>query len=58
MPSAVASCVPCRSDGSGIYPDDHWEHATELTPDTADAWVQENVDAGKTALIRWIASEG
>jgi len=24
---------------AGIYPDDHWEHATELTADTADAWV-------------------
>ncbi|CAK0894135.1 unnamed protein product, partial [Prorocentrum cordatum] len=43
---------------AGIYPDDHWDHATELTAETADAWVQEKVDAGQTALIRWIASEG
>jgi len=42
----------------GIYPDGHWDRATELTADTADAFVKENVDAGKTVFIRWIASEG
>jgi len=42
----------------GIYPDGHWDRATELTTDTADAFVKENVDAGKTVFIRWIASEG
>jgi len=42
----------------GIYPDGHWDRATELTADTADAFVKDNVDAGKTVFIRWIASEG
>jgi len=43
---------------AGIYPDNHWDHATELTSDTADEFVKTNVDAGKTVMIRWIASEG
>jgi len=42
----------------GIHPDGHWDRATELTPDNSDAFVKENVDAGKTVFIRWIASEG
>jgi hypothetical protein len=42
---------------AGIYPDNHWEHSTHLTLDNVDAWVQEKVDAGKTAFIRWIVSE-
>lgn len=42
----------------GIYPDGHFDRATELTADNADAFVKENVDAGKTVFIRWIASEG
>jgi hypothetical protein len=41
-----------------IYPDDHWDHATELTTENADDFVKTNVDAGKTVFIRWIASEG
>jgi len=43
---------------AGIYSDDHWEHSTELTADTADEWVKGHVDAGRTGIIRWIASEG
>lgn len=43
---------------AGIYPDDHWNHATELTLDNFDNVVKENVDAGKTLFVRWIASEG
>jgi len=46
------------SAASAIYPDDHWNHATELTAATADEFVKTNVDAGKTVIIRWIASEG
>lgn len=34
---------------AGIYPDNHWDFSTELTADTADAFVKDNVDAGKTA---------
>jgi len=43
---------------AGIYPDGHWDHATELSTDNADSFVKENVDKGKTVIIRWIASEG
>jgi hypothetical protein len=43
---------------AGIYPDNHWEHATELSTANADSFVKDNVDDGKTVFIRWIASEG
>jgi hypothetical protein len=43
---------------AGIYPDDHWKYCTELTPDNGDSFIKENVDAGKTVFVRWIASEG
>ena len=39
-----------------IYPDDHWNYATELTEATFDAFVQDNVQAGKSVFVRWIAS--
>lgn len=41
-----------------IYPDDHWDYATKMTVDTFDAKVKEDVDAGKTLFVRWIASAG
>ena len=37
---------------AGIYPDNHWDFSTELTADSADAFVKDNVDAGKTASWR------
>jgi len=43
---------------AGLYPDGHWDRATELSTENADSFVKENVDAGKTVFIRWIASEG
>lgn len=43
---------------AAIYPDDHWTYATLITNDNVDGFVKENVDAGKTAFIRWIASAG
>jgi len=43
---------------AGIYPDDHWNFSTELTTSNADDFIKENVDAGKTVFVRWIASEG
>jgi len=58
LSTIVGVLLTATAANAGIYPDGHWEHATELTADTADAWVQEKVDAGKTAIIRWIASEG
>ena len=39
-----------------IYPDDHWNYATELTEANFDAFVQDNVQAGKSVFVRWIAS--
>lgn len=46
------------STANAIYPDDHWTYSTELTTDNVDGFVKENVDAGKTVFVRWIASEG
>jgi len=43
---------------AGIYPDGHWEASTKITTSNADEFVKTNVDAGKTVIIRWIASEG
>jgi len=43
---------------AGIHPEGHWDRCTALTPDNADGFVKENVDAGKTVIVRWIASEG
>jgi len=43
---------------AGIYPDDHWDHATKLTVANFDDEVKKNVDAGKTFFVRWIASAG
>jgi len=43
---------------AGIYPDGHWETATKITTSNADDFVKTNVDAGKTVIVRWIASEG
>jgi len=43
---------------AGIYPDGHWDAVTKLTTENADSFVKENVDAGKTVFVRWIASEG
>jgi len=57
--SVVASVLVLGTLASaGIYPDNHWEHATELSTANADSFVKDNVDAGKTVFIRWIASEG
>jgi hypothetical protein len=43
---------------AGIYPDDHWNHVTKCTKDSFEDFVKDNVDAGKTLFVRWIASEG
>ena len=43
---------------TGIYPGDHWDHATKLTKSNFVSHVKEQVDAGKTLFVRWIASEG
>lgn len=42
----------------GIYPDDHWSKSFKMTADNFEDKVKEEVDAGKTLFIRFIASEG
>lgn len=39
-----------------IYPDDHWNYATQLTEANFDTFVQDNIQGGKTVFVRWIAS--
>jgi polynucleotide 5'-kinase involved in rRNA processing len=43
---------------NGIYPSDHWDHATKLTTTNFESFVKGNVDSGKTLFVRWIASAG
>ena len=43
---------------TGIYPSDHWDHVTKLTPKNFEPFIKDNVDAGKTVFVRWIASAG
>jgi hypothetical protein len=33
-------------------------HTKTLTPDNFNDWIKGEVDAGRTAFVRWIASEG
>lgn len=42
----------------GIYPDGHFTRSHELTTSNFDEIVKNEVDAGKTLFVRWIASEG
>ena len=43
---------------TAIYPADHWTDVTKLTPKNFEPFVKEQVDAGKTLIVRWIASAG
>jgi len=56
--SIILGALVAGTANAGIYPDDHWTHATELTTDNADDFVKKNVDVGKTVFVRWIACEG
>jgi len=56
--SLLVGAVLATSASAGIFPDDHWTYSTELTTENVDEFVKENVDAGKTVFIKWIASEG
>jgi len=53
---AIAAAVTILA--TAIYPANHWEHATKLTPKNFEPFVKESVDAGKTLFVRWIASAG
>jgi len=54
----MAVAVAALLSLSGIYPDGHFEAVTKLTQSNFDGFIKEQVDAGKTAFVRWIASEG
>jgi len=41
-----------------IYPDDHWNYSKKLTSSTFDDIVEEEINAGRTLFVRWIASPG
>jgi hypothetical protein len=43
---------------AGIYPSDHWEYSSKLTTSNYASKIQDEIDAGKTVFVRWIASEG
>jgi hypothetical protein len=43
---------------AGIYPDGHFDVATKLTTSNYKDVIQEAIDADKTLMVRWIASEG
>lgn len=43
---------------AGIYPEGHFDHAHQLKVTDFDDIVKQEVDAGKTLFVRWIASEG
>jgi hypothetical protein len=39
-----------------IYPDDHWNYSTRLTDENFESIVSAEIEAGKTMMVRWIAS--
>ena len=41
-----------------LLPDDHWSYAVKLTADIFESKIQNEIDAGKTMFVRWIASPG
>lgn len=55
---AMAIAAVAAILATAIYPAGHWDHATKLTPSNFEPFVKENVDAGKTLIVRWIASAG
>ena len=42
----------------GIYPSDHFDYSTKLTEDNYEAFLSDNLQSGKTVLVRTIASPG
>ena len=41
-----------------IYSDDHWDYSTRLTTGNFKNIIKQEVDAGRTLFIRFIASSG
>ena len=54
----MAAAVALILAATGIYPDGLWDHSTKLTTKYFEPFIKENVDAGKTVFVRWIASAG
>lgn len=46
------------SAAAGIYPDGHFDVSTKLTTSNYKDVIQSTIDAGKTLMVRFIASEG
>lgn len=44
--------------GASLYPDDHWSKVHKMTTDGFQDKIKREVDAGKTVMVRIIASEG
>jgi hypothetical protein len=53
----LVSSVGAYTEGN-IYPAGHFDRSVGLTVDTFDNFIKDSVDSGKTAFVRWIASEG
>lgn len=39
-----------------IYPDDHWNYSTRLTEENFESTLTAEIEAGRTMMVRWIAS--
>lgn len=46
------------STAMAIYPEDHWNYSTKLTKENYGSFLADNLAAGKTVLVRTIASSG
>lgn len=56
--AVMVACVVSTAQGGGAYPEGIFPTSTKLTMDTYNDWIQSTIDSGKTAMVRWIASEG
>ena len=52
----VATVALLFTSVAAIYPDDLWSRSTKLTEDNFESVIQEEIDAGRTLFVRWIAS--
>jgi hypothetical protein len=55
---AVAFAALYLVPAGAIYPEGHFDHVIRMNTDNFDSVIKENVDAGKTLFVRWIASPG
>ena len=54
--TVVGACL--LGSTTAIYPADHWNFSTELTGENFESFINDNLKAGKTTFVRWIASSG